>query len=110
MGLIDNALNYSSGKNIEVFARQVGQETILGVRDFGPIMDLPQFRKLQNSLGRQTMPIAARPLSSGLGLLIADKFAKAMQGRLSISRHHRGGVTFKAHLPLSRQLNLQELV
>jgi signal transduction histidine kinase len=110
MGLIDNAITYSSGQLVKISARQTGAETVIGVRDYGPIMELKQFRHLQTALGSQAMPISARPLSSGLGLLIAGKFAAVMRGRLSLSRHHSGGVTFKAHLPLSRQLEFQELL
>lgn len=106
IGLLDNALNYSTGKQIKISARQSGENTEISVRDYGPIMDLAQFRRLQQNLGRQVNPISSRPLSSGLGLVIADKFAKAMKGKLSISRHHNGGVSFRAELPLSQQLSI----
>lgn len=106
MGLLDDALNYSCGEEIKISARQIGGNTEITVRDHGPIMDLAQFRRLQQNIGRQLSPVSSRPLSSGLGLMIADKFATAMRGNLSISRHHNGGVSFKAELPLSQQLNL----
>lgn len=106
MGLLDNALNYSNNNKVQISARQAGNNTEITVRDYGPIMDLAQLRNLQKNIGRQVNPISARPLSSGLGLVIADKFAHAMRGRLSISRHHNGGVSFRAELPLSQQLNL----
>ncbi|MDR1196841.1 MAG: HAMP domain-containing histidine kinase [Candidatus Nomurabacteria bacterium] len=109
LGLVDNSLNYTGSKKIRITARQNHGETVLAVRDFGPIMDLSQFRKLSAKLGKTNAPISARPMASSLGLVIADKFASAMQGRLSVSRHHAGGVTFRAHLPLSSQLNLLEL-
>jgi len=108
MGLLDNALNYAAGQKIKISARQIGGSTEITVRDFGSIMDLTQFRKLQSNLGKHANPIAARPLSSGLGLVIADKFARAMQGSLTISRHHNGGVSFRAVLPLSQQLSFVE--
>lgn len=106
MGLLDNSLNYSLGEKIKISARQIGDNTEITVRDYGPIISLTQFRNLQQNLGRQQDSISARPLSSDLGLAIADKFARAMRGSLSISRHHNGGVSFKAELPLSQQLNL----
>lgn len=106
IGLLDNALNYSDGKKIEVSARQFGKNTEIVVRDHGPIIDLAQFRCLQQNIGRQENPISSRPLSGVLGLIIADKFAKAMRGELNIRRHHNGGVSFRAILPLSQQLNL----
>ena len=109
MGLIDNALQYNHiGKNIDVSAKIHHNETVIMVRDYGCIMDLRQYRELSNSLGKTAMSISDRPLSSGLGLLIADKFAKVMKGHLSMSRHHSGGVTFRAHLPISSQLTLSD--
>ena len=109
MGLIDNALQYNpGGKSISIFTQLCGHEAVIAVRDFGPTVSLDQYRKLAESLGDQAMPISARPLSSGLGLMIAGKFAGAMNGRLSVNRHHSGGMTFKVHLPISRQLNLLE--
>jgi two-component system sensor histidine kinase KdpD len=109
MGLVDNALQYNTpGAPIEISARIRRGEAELAVRDYGTKMDLAEFRKLSQRLGRRAMPIATRPLSSGLGLLIAQKFAAAMGGRLSVERHQRGGVTFRAHLPASAQLSLLE--
>jgi len=110
MGLIDNAMKYNQvNKNIDVSARIHRGETVIAVRDYGSIMDLRQYRQLANTLGKNATPISARPLSSGLGLLIADRFVRAMNGHLSMSRHHSGGVTFMAHLPISSQLNLLEI-
>ncbi|MCL2174250.1 HAMP domain-containing histidine kinase [Candidatus Saccharibacteria bacterium] len=110
MGLVDNALTYnSSGSPVEISTRIRRGEAELAVRDHGATMDLAEFRCLQDRLGTQATPIAARPLSSGLGLLIAQKFAMAMNGRLSVERHRRGGLTFRAHLPASQQLSFVSL-
>ncbi len=109
-GLIDNALQYNSaGRDVVISAKTTRDEAVIAVRDFGQTMDLGEFRKLSDALGRRVMPVSARPLSSGLGLMIADRFAHAMNGRLSVSRHFSGGVTFRAHLPVSAQLSLLEL-
>ena len=106
MGLVDNALQYNTlGAPVEISARIHRGEAELAIRDHGATMDLAEFRLLSEHLGSRAMPIAARPLSSGLGLLIAQKFAIAMDGRLSVERHQRGGVTFRAHLPASQQLS-----
>lgn len=107
IGLVDNALQYNSpGCDVAISARMHRSEAIISVRDNGPVIDLAEFRRLSDSLGKRAAPIAARPLSSGLGLLIADRFAQAMHGRLTVHRHHAGGVTFRAHLPISAQLSL----
>lgn len=106
MGLFDNSLNYSTSKKIKISTRQIGGNTEIAMRDYGPIMDLSQYRRLKQNIGNLENPISARPLSSSLGLIIADKFTRAMRGELSVSRHHSGGVSFKVILPLSQQLNL----
>lgn len=109
MGLIDNAVQYDSESDvIEVSTRISRQQVSLSVRDHGPTIDLAEFRKIRESLGKAKLPISARPLSSGLGLMIAGKFVSAMSGELSLTRHRSGGMTFTANLPISRQLSLLE--
>jgi two-component system phosphate regulon sensor histidine kinase PhoR len=110
MGLVDNALQYNSAdRPVEISARVRRDRAELAVRDYGAAIDLADFRRLNERLGRHVMPIAARPLSSGLGLLIAQKFAAAMNGHLSVERHRAGGMTFRAHLPASQQLSFADL-
>jgi two-component system phosphate regulon sensor histidine kinase PhoR len=109
IGLIDNALQYDSEGEIIITARLSRGGMELAVRDHGPTIDLAHFRKLKDSLGRFSLPVAARPLASGLGIAVAEKFACAMNGELTMSRHHSGGTTFRALLPTSRQLSMLEL-
>ena len=110
MGLIDNALQYNaSNRAVQIDTRVSGGEARISIRDFGPVMDLGQYRKLEKHLGSQAMPISSRPLSSGLGLMIAGRLATTMKGRLSVTRHRSGGMTFAVHLPISRQLSLMDL-
>ncbi|MDR2524527.1 MAG: hypothetical protein LBC95_03260 [Candidatus Nomurabacteria bacterium] len=109
LGLVDNALqHHTREQHVDVAARISRGETVIAVRDYGPIMDLIEYRRLAFSLGKRALPISSRPLSSSLGLAIAGRFAAAMNGRLSVSRHHSGGVTVRAHLPISAQLSLLE--
>lgn len=109
-GMIDNAIQHNpAGARVEVASRLHGGEAVVSVRDFGSTIDLSDFRALKESIGKRALPISARPLSSGLGLFIASQFLTAMDGRLSIERHYSGGMTFSAHVPLSRQLSLLEV-
>ncbi len=109
-GLIDNAIQHNpAGAAIEVASRVRAGEAIIAVRDFGTTIDLSDFRALEASIGKRALPISARPLSSGLGLLVASRLLTAMNGRLSVQRHYSGGMTFSAHLPLSRQLSFLEV-
>ena len=106
MGLVDNALG-ASGSKIKISLRQKKGALEISVRDFGPIVDLAEMRQLQKNLAWQKKPISARPSNGNLGLVIADKFARAMGGELKFSRHHSGGATFSVRLPLSQQLRLE---
>jgi signal transduction histidine kinase len=106
INLLENALNYNLGKPIELGLNRHQASAELSVRDYGTPLDLGEWKSLENHLGKSAQPLSERPLSSGLGLLIADKFARAMRGRLTMRRHHGGGLTFAVSLPLSEQLSL----
>lgn len=109
-GLVDNAIQHNpSGARVEIASQLRAGEAVVSVRDFGSTIDLSDFRALKESIGKRVLPISARPLSSGLGLLVASRLLTAMNGHLSIARHYSGGMTFSAHLPLSRQLSLLEV-
>lgn len=109
-GLVDNAIQHNpDGARVEISSRLRNGEAVISVRDFGSTVDLSDFRALKESIGKRALPISARPLSSGLGLLVASRLLTAMNGRLSVRRHYSGGMTFSAHLPLSRQLSLLEV-
>lgn len=102
----DNALHYGDdGSLVEVSMRVRSQDKTLriGVRDKGPAMSLTEWRKIQRdtSSGR----VSTRPLSSGLGLRVAEQFSAAMGGAIGLTRH-RDGVTFYVDLPISEQLSL----
>ena len=110
IGLLDNALQYTAeDQKIYITTCIKNNKIELAVRDDGPIIDLANFKKLKNNLGRKKQPIVARPLTSSLGITIAEKFADTMNGRLSVSRHHSGGMTFRALLPVSHQMSMLEL-
>ena len=115
LNIVDNSLQYNNrGQDIEILARLVRPRaatpwfTVLEIRDHGVALSLGEFRRLRKNLG-QAQPLADRPLSSGLGLAIADVFAKKMNGSLDIMRHRRGGLTFAVTLPSSRQMTLWDL-
>jgi two-component system sensor histidine kinase TctE len=110
IGLLDNALQYTK-KNGQIYiTTRINHGNIeLAVRDNGPIIELSNFRKLKDNIGKYNQSILARPLSSGLGIAIVEKMTSAMNGELSISRHHSGGITFKVLLPTSQQLSILEL-
>ncbi len=103
--LIDNALDYTCQK-IELRAGVRQQELEIAVRDYGETIELNEFRHLQQNLGHRGQALADRPLSSGLGLLVASQMSRAMHGNLRVERHRKGGLTFTVTMPAVQQLSL----
>lgn len=105
LGLCDNALTHNDiTKPIELRASRAGDRVIAGVRDYGP--NTSHLAAVKRSIGLTPQPIAARPRSSGLGLMIAEQFARHMDAELSLRRHQSQGVTLSLSLPASQQLSL----
>ena len=108
MNFSDNAINYTgtdSVVEIQVKALNSGKVIRLGIRDYGPALSIDLWRSLRGKLAKSSVPIDARPQSSGLGLYIASQFAEAMNGKIGAIRH-RDGATFYIDLQASTQLNL----
>lgn len=106
IGLCDNALNHNlSGGQVVISSREHSGRIELAVRDSGPRISRKHFQQLTGKLGKP-QPMSGRPRSSGLGLWVADNFARSMAGHLSATRHRDGGMTFTVSLPSSTQLSL----
>lgn len=95
LGFADNALYYSGNAAAVTLGVQRKHHAVhVGLRDKGPIV--PQ-------AARRAM--TGRPAASGIGLMIADRFAEAMQGSIGSLRHH-DGMTFYIAMQESEQLAL----
>jgi signal transduction histidine kinase len=105
--LLDNAAAHARAR-IGVQIHETARDLVIEVRDDGAPLELHEWRQLHDNLG-QAQPLSARPLSSGLGLQIAQEFARAMQGDLTLRRHARGGLSFLVTIPAVRQLSLLEI-
>lgn len=105
----ENALRYANPETktivMSVNHQKKSNSMRIGVRDYGPSIPTQTWRTLVQRLGKQPQPLGGRPESSGLGLLIAMRFAQAMHGRVGAIRH-RDGATFYVELPVSNQLSL----
>lgn len=102
---LNNALKYTEdGSEIKVSVTAAKEAVRLSVRDFGPMMNLREYRRLLDEMdARKT--VRTRPESSGLGIYVASQFARAMNGQIGLIRH-RDGLTFYVEMPISRQLSL----
>ena len=108
LGFSDNALHYSQpGTPVQLSIRSVKKAGVVrvSVRDFGPALPRDMWRRLQQSNAATPQPLHARPESSGLGLMLAQQFAQAMNGVIGVIRH-RDGATFYVELQASQQLPL----
>ncbi|MEO8691217.1 MAG: HAMP domain-containing sensor histidine kinase [Candidatus Saccharimonas sp.] len=108
LNFTDNALHYSSPDEpvvISTTIRDKGQSIRLSVRDHGPAMPAQTWRVLHDRMGKSAQPLHNRPESSGLGMLISQYFADAMQAKLGAVRHS-DGVTFYVDINASTQMRL----
>lgn len=106
LSLCDNALTYSRPGEPIVLSGIIRRDKVhLSVRDHGPVVSQARFSQLTGKLGQPQRP-SGHARSSGLGLWIADSFARTMDSELEVARHRSGGLTFSVALPLSQQLSL----
>ena len=107
LNFTDNALRYSDEKGVvELYLELLkAKDTLrIGVRDYGPALPTKLWENLKETSMRPE-PVHARPDSSGLGLILASRFATAMGGRVGAIRH-RDGASFYVDISVSKQLSL----
>lgn len=107
VNLCDNAITHNPpGSKVVVSAASTQDGIVFSVRDEGPQLSHSLFEALRSQVGKGPMALSDRPRSSGLGLWIASQFATAMNGQLTMTRHHRSGITVSVLLPHSKQISL----
>lgn len=101
-----NAMHYSDeGTRAEISVRDRKGNVEIQVRDFGPSLPTKIWKEMKRGWISEPTSIAMRPGSSGLGLYIASKFSKYMNGEVSAVRH-KDGTSFTLILPVSRQMTI----
>ncbi|MBP5674868.1 HAMP domain-containing histidine kinase [Candidatus Saccharibacteria bacterium] len=101
-----NAMHYSDeGTRAEISVRDRKGKVEIQVRDFGPSLPTNIWKEMKKGWIKEPTSVAMRPGSSGLGLYIASKFSKFMNGEVSAVRH-RDGTSFTLILPVSKQVSL----
>lgn len=104
----DNALYYAKpGQPIEINISKQRQaaRVRISVRDFGPRLPLEVWRGFKQRQVVEPCSLSSRPLSSGLGLYLANQFAQSMQAQVG-AISHADGATFFIDLDVSQQLSL----
>lgn len=102
LNFADNALHYADEKDtviIEGIAMRGLDKVRLGVLDGGPHIAAKRVQRarLHTDYGR--------PESSGLGLMVADSFARAIGGTTGLM-HKKSGSFYYIDVPISTQLSL----
>lgn len=104
LGFADNALHYAHSNTAVTFTvRQVGGGVRISLRDQGPVLTRRMLRQ-----AAAAAHVAGRPQGSGLGLVLAERFARAMNGHTGTICHRGigGGMTFYVTMQPSVQLPL----
>lgn len=98
--LIDNAIKYSpKGGDIIVFARQQGEELVVGVKDEGIGISRSDQQNLFQPFERLG---AINTAGSGLGLAVCKLLIKNHKGRIWVDSEPGKGSTFYFALPLEK--------
>lgn len=101
-----NAAQYSGEQSLAQLSVSLHQRQIrVAVRDYGPALPTDVQRALNQGWIDKPLSISMRPGSSGLGLYIAARFARAMRAQVGAVRH-RDGSTFYVDLAPSQQRSL----
>lgn len=104
----DNALHYADKEHpveISLSLHKRAEKVRVMVRDRGPRLPLSVWRALKGRQYLVPQAWSSRPLSSGLGIYLAQRFATAMQAEIGAVAHS-DGVSFYVDLKLSKQLAL----
>jgi signal transduction histidine kinase len=95
--LLQNALKYGKGMNVEVQIKDSDDWLILTVKDNGMGISVDDQKKI---FERYEHAISQSEVSGmGLGLFISDQIIQAHKGKLSVSSQLGEGATFKLEIP-----------
>ena len=101
-----SAVHYAGhGEHAELIVRDAKGKVKVEIRDYGPALPMDVWREMRRGWLQKPKSIAMRPGTSGLGLFIASRFSKLMNGEVGAVRH-RDGTSFYVELPVSRQMSL----
>lgn len=106
--LVVNAIKYGGkGGSIAISAslhetKNDSAEVQISVQDHGPGINSSDLRHVFEPFYRSPKVVDAQIHGTGLGLTVADRIAKAMGGRLSVTSEVGLGSTFIVHLPVRK--------
>ncbi len=99
MNLVDNALKYAPGADIEVATNVENGRVVARVRDNGPGIPAPDRERIFEKFYRLDPEQTSGVSGSGLGLYICRELVERMGGELWLDPGARQGATFAFALP-----------
>jgi signal transduction histidine kinase len=102
--LINNAIKYAEGSDIDITISKGKDEVIIAIRDFGPGMDTAYLDLIFNRFFRIPSPKTTIH-GSGLGLYISKMIIDSHNGNIYATSLPGKGATFHVHLPLNTENN-----
>jgi signal transduction histidine kinase len=99
--LIDNALEYGSGKTTATVSVQGDdKEVSVAIHNRGVAIPAEQLNGIFNPMKRKEITATTGPAGNlGLGLYIAERIVNAHKGRIEVASSEEAGTTFTVHLP-----------
>jgi two-component system, sensor histidine kinase len=99
--LVDNALKFTERGSVTVQVREgVGDEVVVEVVDTGPGMHTSDIARMFEPFVQGDDATTRRHGGVGLGLSIAQRLVRAMQGTLEVESERARGTTMRVRLPL----------
>jgi two-component system phosphate regulon sensor histidine kinase PhoR len=103
--LINNALKYSQGPEIEVSVRQKDLFLEISVSDLGPPIPESEYERIFERFYSISRSRNRSVSGSGLGLAIVKHIARLYQGQVQVTGNERGGNTFWVRLTAPKTVN-----
>jgi signal transduction histidine kinase/CheY-like chemotaxis protein len=105
VNLVNNALKYTAGGDVELSYWREGEQMIFEVRDNGRGIRDSEREKLFEAFVRTEDPERDKPEGTGLGLMLSKRLARALGGDVSLVRSEPGvGSVFRATIAAAPNL------
>jgi len=103
--IVANAVKFTSEGSVDITAAVAGDEILITVTDTGIGIDEESLRYIFDEFRQADERIARNYGGSGLGLSIARKYARMLNGSIDVQSTKGSGSVFTLRLPLTLSLN-----
>ncbi|HVO42746.1 MAG TPA: GAF domain-containing sensor histidine kinase [Aggregatilineales bacterium] len=100
LNLLSNALKFTTKGSVTLYARRLGEDAILGVRDTGEGIAPDKRDRLFHKFAQIDENCERRKTGTGLGLAVCHELVELHHGRIWMEDTPGGGADFKFSLPV----------